>query len=71
MTTEEGRQEPAQIEELFAIAGKEDEAITRLRAGLADLLEVQEAKQSIKALTPGEVKAFIQYRRIASGGVDS
>lgn len=67
MSTDDGPQEPGQIAELFERAGLEDEAIRALRAGFADLLKVHDAKQSIKALTPTEVRAFIEYRRTDLG----
>lgn len=66
MQTDGRWQEPAQVAELFEIASREDEAIRVLRAGFADLLEAQEAKQSIKDLTASEISAFLEYRRRGS-----
>lgn len=57
---------PAQIAELFAIAGRETEAIEQLTGCVAQLHEVQAAKAQLANLTPAEVRAALEFRR---GGI--
>jgi hypothetical protein len=65
MTNENVQRSPQEIAELFEIAGRETEAIRRLRGCVSDLLEVQAAKESLRALTPAEVRAALVYRRLS------
>ena len=57
---------PEQIAELFAIAGREIEAIEQLTGCVAQLHEVQAAKAELASLTPAEVRATLEFRR---GGI--
>ena len=57
---------PEQIAELFAIAGREIEAIEQLTGCVAQLHEVQAAKAELASLTPAEVRAALEFRR---GGI--
>jgi hypothetical protein len=54
---------PGQIAELFAIAGREIEAIEQLTGCVAQLHEVQAAKAQLAALTAAEVRAALEFRR--------
>ncbi|MDO3397321.1 MULTISPECIES: hypothetical protein [Nocardioides] len=54
---------PEQIAELFAIAGREIEAIKQLSGCVAQLHEVQAAKAQLATLTPTEVRAALEFRR--------
>lgn len=54
---------PEQIAELFAIAGREIEAIEQLTGCVAQLHEVQAAKAQLATLTPAEVPAALEFRR--------
>ncbi len=54
---------PDQIAELFAIAGREIEAIEQLTGCVAQLHEVQAAKAQLATLTPAEVRAALEFRR--------
>lgn len=54
---------PEQIAELFAIAGREIEAIKQLSGCVAQLHEVQAAKAQLATLTPAEVRAALEFRR--------
>lgn len=57
---------PEQIAELFAIAGREIEAIEaieQLTGCVAQLHEVQAAKAQLATLTPAEVRATLEFRR--------
>ena len=54
---------PEQIAELFAIAGREVEAIEQLTGCVAQLHEVQAAKAQLATLTPAEVRAALEFRR--------
>lgn len=54
---------PEQIAELFAIAGREIEAIEQLTGCVAQLNEVQAAKAQLATLTPAEVRAALEFRR--------
>lgn len=54
---------PEQIAALFAIAGRETEAIEQLTGCVAQLHEVQDAKAQLASLTPAEVRAALQHRR--------
>jgi hypothetical protein len=65
MTNENVQRRPQEIAELFEIAGRETEAIRQLSGCVTDLLEVQAAKESLKALTPSEVRAALEYRRLS------
>jgi hypothetical protein len=65
MTNENGQRSPQEIAELFEVAGRETEAICQLSGCVTDLLEVQAAKESLKALTPAEVRAALDYRRLS------
>ena len=51
--------EPEQVAELFAIAGRELEAIEQLTGCVAQLHEVQAAKAQLATLTPAEVRAYL------------
>ena len=65
-TTNENEQyTPQEIAELFEIARREGDAIRQLSGCVADLQEVQAAKESLKALTPAEVRAALEYRRMS------
>ena len=57
---------PEEIAELFAIAGRETEAIEQLTGCVAQLHEVQAAKAQLANLTPAEVRAALEFRR---GGI--
>ena len=57
---------PEQVAELFAIAGREIEAIEQLTGCVAQLHEVQAAKAELASLTPAEVRAALEFRR---GGI--
>ena len=61
----DGHRGPEQIAELFEIAGRETEAIRQLSGCVAELLEVQAARDTLKALTPAEVRAALEYRQLA------
>ncbi|MGE9809526.1 hypothetical protein [Janibacter sp. G1551] len=63
---DEGRT-PEQIAELFAIAGREIEAIEQLTGCVAQLHEVQAAKAKPATLTPAEVRAALEFRRAGLG----
>jgi alcohol dehydrogenase class IV len=65
MTNENVQRSPQEIAELFEVAGRETEAIRQLSGCVTDLLEVQAAKESLKALTPAEVRAALEYRRLS------
>jgi hypothetical protein len=65
MTNENGQRSPQEIAELFEVAGRESKAIRQLSSCVTALLEVQAAKQSLKALTPAEVRAALEYRRVS------
>jgi hypothetical protein len=65
MTNENGPRTPQEVAELFEIAGRETDAIRQLSGCVTDLLEVQTAKESLKALTPAEVRAALEYRRVS------
>ncbi|NHC22975.1 hypothetical protein G6553_07295 [Nocardioides sp. IC4_145] len=54
---------PDQIAELFAIAGREIEAIEQLTGCVAQLHEVQAAKAQLASLTPAAVRAALEFRR--------
>ena len=54
---------PEQIAELFAIAGRETEAIEKLTGCVAQLHDVQAAKAQLATLTPAEVRAALEFRR--------
>jgi hypothetical protein len=60
------RRTPEKIAELFAIAGREIEAIEQLTGCVAQLHEVQAAKVELASLTPAEVRAALEFRR---GGI--
>jgi hypothetical protein len=64
MTNENGQRSPQEVAELFELAGRETEAIRQLGGCVTDLVEVQAAKESLKALTPAEVWAALEYRRL-------
>lgn len=61
----DGHRSPREKTELFEIAGRETESTRQLSGCVADLLEVQAAKDSLKALTPAEVRCALEYRHIA------
>ena len=54
---------PEQVAELFAIAGREFEAIEQLTGRVAQLHEVRAAKAQLSTLTPAEVRAALEFRR--------
>ena len=54
---------PEEIAELFAIAGRETEAIEQLTGCVAQLHEVQAAKAQLATLTSAEVRAALEFRR--------
>jgi hypothetical protein len=54
---------PERIVELFAIAGREVEAIEQLTGCVEQLHEVQAAKAQLATLTPAEVRAALELRR--------
>jgi hypothetical protein len=54
---------PEQIAGLFAITGRETEAIEHLTGCVAQLREVQAAKAELASLTPAEVRAALEFRR--------
>jgi hypothetical protein len=64
----DGHRSPEEIAELFEIAGRETEAIRQLSGCVAELLEVQAAKDGLKALTPAEVRAALALRHPALRG---
>ena len=55
---------PQEIAELFEIARREGEAIRQLTGCVAELEQVEAAKECLKALTPAEVRAALEYRRL-------
>jgi len=59
---------PEQIAELFAIAGREIEAVEQLTGCVAQLHEVQAAKAQLAILTPAEIRAALEFRRCALRG---
>jgi hypothetical protein len=59
---------PEQIAELFAIAGREIEAVEQLTGCVVELHEVQAAKAQLATLTPAEVRAALEFRRCALRG---
>jgi hypothetical protein len=64
MTNHDGEpRTPEQIAELFAVAGREIEAIEQLTGCVAQLHEVQAAKAQLATLTPAEVRAALKFRR--------
>jgi hypothetical protein len=65
MTDEHGQRSPQEIAEFFEVAGRETDAIRQLSGCVTDLLEVQAAKESLKALTRAEVRAALEYRRLS------
>jgi hypothetical protein len=65
MTNENRQLSPHEVAELFKVAGRETEAIRQLSGCVTDLLKVQAAKESLKALTPAEVRAALEYRRLS------
>lgn len=67
MTNEQNGQQrsPQEIAELFEIAGRETDAIRQLSGCVAQLHEVEAAKQTLKALTPAEVRAALEHRRLS------
>ncbi len=68
MTNTEGEtRSPEQIAELFAIAGRETEAIERLTGCVAQLHDVQAAKAELATLSPAEVRAALEFRRGSLG----
>ena len=54
---------PEEIAELFAIAGRETEAIEQLTGCVAQLHEVVAAMAQLATLTPAEVRAALEFRR--------
>ena len=60
---------PEQVAELFAIAGREVQAIEQLTGCVAQLHEVQAAKAQLATLTPAEVRAALEFRRGTLGEV--
>ena len=60
---------PEQVAELFAIAGREVQAIEQLTGCVAQLHEVQAAKAQLATLTPAEVRAALEFRRGSLGEV--
>lgn len=58
---------PKQIAELFAIAGREIEAIEKLTGCVAQLRDVQAAKAQLATLTPAEVRGALEFRRGSLG----
>lgn len=58
---------PERIAELFAIAGRETEAIEQLTGCVAQLHEVQAAKAQLASLTPAEVRVALEFRRGSLG----
>ena len=67
-THDGGHRSPEEIAELFAIAGRETEAIEQLTGCVEQLHEVQAAKGSWPPCTPAEVRAALEYRRGSSRG---
>lgn len=59
---------PEQIAELFAIAGREIEAVEQLTGCVAQLHEVQAATAQLAILTPAEIRAALEFRRCALRG---
>jgi hypothetical protein len=54
---------PEQIAELFAIVGREIEAIEQLTGCVAQLHEAQAAKVQLATLTPAEVRGALEFHR--------
>jgi len=72
-TNHEGASRSAEeIAQLFEIAGREteamSEAIQQLSGCVDQLLEVHAAKQALMTLTPAEVRAALELRRLSVGG---
>ncbi|WP_067429023.1 hypothetical protein [Nocardioides jensenii] len=59
---DEAPRTPAQIAELFTIAGRETDAITQLTGCVEQLYVVQAAKRDLAGLTPDEVRAALEFR---------
>lgn len=62
-STQDGSRTPQEIAELFVIAGRESETILQLTGCVEKLHEVQAAKRRLANLTPGEVRAALEFRR--------
>lgn len=58
---------PQGIAELFEIARGETDAIRQLTGCVEALHAVQEAKQALMTLTPDEVRAALEHRRLNVG----
>lgn len=56
-----------EIAELFEVAGREGEAIRQLGGCVALFDEVQRAKEALMRLSPAEVRAGLERRRLALG----
>lgn len=55
---------PQEIADLFEITRREGEAIRQLTGCVAELEQVEAAKECLKSLTPAEVRAALEYRRL-------
>lgn len=64
MTDGNGQYTPREIAALFEIARREGEAIRQLTGCVAELEQVEAAKECLKTLTPAEVRAALEYRRL-------
>jgi hypothetical protein len=62
-----GPRSPQEVAKLFEIAHGETDAIRQLNGCVEALHEVQEAKQALMTLTPGEVRAALEHRRLEVG----
>ena len=58
---------PAQIAELFEIAGRETDAIRELTGCVQQLQLAQEAKHTLSTLTPAEIRGALNLRRLRVG----
>ena len=58
---------PDKVAELFAIAGREIEAIEQLTGCVAQLHQFQAAKAQLATLTPAEVRAAPEFRQGSVG----
>lgn len=64
-----GSRTPQEIAELFEIARGETDAIRQLTGCVEALHAVQEAKQGLMTMTPDEVRAALEHRRLKAGEI--
>jgi hypothetical protein len=62
-----GRRSPQEVAKLFEIAHGETDTIRQLNGCVEALHEAKEAKQALMTLTPEEVRAALEHRRLNAG----